>query len=50
MQSPGGAGIKPAQVVVGALGDSETIVKEYLAGNLKSTGSVCHEHQHEGDC
>lgn len=41
---------KNIEVVVGALGDSETMVKEYLAGNLKSTGSVCHEHQHEGDC
>lgn len=32
------------EVVVGASGDAETNVKAYLAGELTSTGSVCHEH------
>ncbi|HCX79096.1 MAG TPA: dinitrogenase iron-molybdenum cofactor, partial [Firmicutes bacterium] len=22
----------------------------YLKGSLKSTGSVCHEHEHHGEC
>lgn len=41
---------KSIEVIVGASGDSETVVKDYLAGKLKSTGSVCHEHQHHGEC
>ena len=41
---------KNIEVVVGASGDSQMAVKEYLSGELKSTGSVCHEHSHEGDC
>lgn len=38
------------QVVVGATGFSDDSVQAYVAGNLKSTGSVCREHQHEGEC
>lgn len=38
------------EVIVGATGDAETAVKAYLNGELESTGSVCHEHQHEGEC
>jgi predicted Fe-Mo cluster-binding NifX family protein len=38
------------EVIVGHLGDSSEIVKKYLLGELKSTGSVCHEHQHKEDC
>ncbi len=39
------------EVVVGASGDSETAVKNFISGELKSTGSVCKEHEHsEGDC
>lgn len=38
------------EVIVGALGSSQKAVEEYLAGNLKSTGSVCHEHQHHDSC
>lgn len=38
------------EVVVGATGFCDDLVQEYLNGNLKSTGSVCREHQHEGDC
>ncbi len=34
------------EVIVGAKGDAETAVKAYLAGELKSTGSVCHDHSH----
>lgn len=38
------------EVVVGASGDARTAVQNYLNGNLKSTGSVCHEHQHHDEC
>lgn len=37
-------------VVVGAEGDSDKIVEQYLNGQLRSTGSICSEHQHEGHC
>lgn len=32
------------EVIVGARGDAKTAVENYLAGDLKSTGSVCHSH------
>ena len=38
------------EVVVGNLGPAEEMVKNYLLGSLKSTGSVCHQHAHHGDC
>lgn len=38
------------EVIVGAEGESEEAAKAYLAGTLKSTGSVCHEHAHEHEC
>lgn len=38
------------EVVVGARGDVEGIVKEYLDGNLKSTGSICREHENSNEC
>ena len=28
----------------------EEVVKAYLAGDLESTGSVCHDHQHHDEC
>lgn len=41
---------KDIQVVVGAAGDAEETVDRFLAGKIKSTGSVCHEHQHKDSC
>ncbi len=41
---------KKIEVIVGASGDATKAVEQYLAGSLKSTGSVCHEHQHHGSC
>ncbi len=41
---------KDIEVIVGAKGDSRKAVEDYLSGNLKSTGSVCHQHEHEGNC
>ena len=38
------------EVVVGASGLCDDLVNEYIKGNLKSTGSVCREHEHEGNC
>ena len=38
------------EVVTGAKGNVETALENYLSGNLKSTGSVCHEHQHKDEC
>jgi len=32
------------EVVVGAQGLSDDAVQKYISGELKSTGSVCHEH------
>lgn len=37
---------KSIEIVVGATGDSEEAVKSYLAGELKSSGEVCHDHSH----
>lgn len=38
------------EVVTGASGDARTAAESYLKGELKSTGSVCHEHQHHDEC
>lgn len=38
------------EVITGAAGDAAACVAEYLAGNLKSTGSVCHQHEHAHEC
>lgn len=34
------------QVIVGVHGDAKDAVTQYLNGALKSTGSICHEHEH----
>ena len=38
------------EVVVGVQGDARTSVERWLRGELKSTGSICHEHQHAHEC
>ncbi|MFA7032532.1 MAG: NifB/NifX family molybdenum-iron cluster-binding protein [Bacilli bacterium] len=38
------------EVITGANGLAEEAVKAYIAGKLKTTGSVCHAHQHADDC
>ena len=38
------------EVIVGAQGDARQTVELYLKGELHSTGSICHEHQHAGEC
>jgi len=51
----GGAAIeifkeKGIKVITGAKGSAEAAANNYLQGTLKSTGSVCHEHQHHNEC
>jgi Mrp family chromosome partitioning ATPase/predicted Fe-Mo cluster-binding NifX family protein len=41
---------KGIEVITGAKGDAKTAAEQYLLGNLKSTGSVCHDHQHQDEC
>lgn len=38
------------EVIVGAQGDAQAAVEAYLKGELETTGAVCHEHQHAGEC
>jgi len=38
------------EIVVGAFGNAKTAVENYLKGDLKTTGSACHEHQHHDEC
>jgi predicted Fe-Mo cluster-binding NifX family protein len=41
---------KGIQVVTGATGDAGEAAKKFIEGKLKSTGSVCHEHEHSDSC
>ncbi len=41
---------KGIEVIVGVGGSARAAAESYLKGTLKSTGSVCHEHQHHGEC
>lgn len=38
------------EIVIGASGSAKDAVERYLSGELKSTGAICHEHQHHGRC
>lgn len=38
------------EVVIGTQGLARDAVAKYLKGELQSTGSICHEHEHEGNC
>lgn len=41
---------KGIEAIVGARGNAKAAVEAYLQGTLKSTGSVCHEHEHHNEC
>lgn len=41
---------RKVEVVVGAKGDAKAAVEAYLRGELKSTGSICQEHEHAHEC
>lgn len=38
------------KVITGASGEVEDVVQRYINGDLRSTGSICHEHQHANEC
>lgn len=38
------------EVIVGAEGDCEAVVQDYLKGELKSTKRICGGHHHAGRC
>jgi len=51
----GGAAIqifndKDIDVVTGVFGKADEVIDEFLAGKIKSTGSICTEHQHHNNC
>ncbi len=41
---------KDIETIVGATGSAEVAVLLYLKGELKTTGSVCHDHAHHDTC
>jgi len=41
---------KGIEVITGAKGSAEVAATSYLQGVLKSSGSICHEHQHHDEC
>ena len=38
------------EVIVGVEGLCDDAIQKFINGELKSTGSICTEHQHEGHC
>lgn len=38
------------EVIIGVQGDARAAVEAYLKGELQSTGSICHEHEHHDEC
>lgn len=38
------------EVIVGVQGDATEAVAAYLKGELVSTGSICHNHEHAHEC
>lgn len=38
------------EVIVGVKGSAREAAENYLKGNLQSTGSVCHSHEHADKC
>ncbi|MHB1454610.1 MAG: NifB/NifX family molybdenum-iron cluster-binding protein [Saccharofermentanales bacterium] len=41
---------KGIEVIIGISGTAKTAAEKYLSGDLESTGTVCHEHQHHDEC
>ena len=41
---------KGVEVITGVSGEAGAAAADYLQGKLKSTGSICHEHQHSHEC
>ncbi len=38
------------EVIIGVQGEAKTAVETYLRGELESTGSICHNHEHADEC
>jgi len=38
------------EVITGARGPVDEVIESFIAGKLVSSGSVCHEHLHAGEC
>lgn len=38
------------EVIVGVQGEANDAVETYLRGELVSTGSICHKHEHADEC
>lgn len=38
------------EVIIGIQGEPKTAVESYMKGELVSTGSICHEHEHADEC
>ena len=38
------------EVITGVSGRNDEVVRQYLQGNLASSGSICHEHSHADSC
>lgn len=41
---------KGIEVITGTTGSADVAASSYLEGELKSTGSVCHQHSHQDSC
>lgn len=41
---------RQVEVITGAQGDARTAAEAYIRGELKSTGSICHKHEHAHEC
>jgi predicted Fe-Mo cluster-binding NifX family protein len=41
---------KGIKVITGVRGELEETIAKYLRQDLQSSGSVCHQHQHAGEC
>ena len=41
---------KGIEVFTGVRGSAVDAVESYMSGSLESTGSICHEHAHIGEC
>ena len=38
------------EIIVGAKGEIDTVINQYLQGKLKSTGSICETHSRDSEC
>lgn len=41
---------KGIEVITGVQGIANEVAERYAHGKLESTGSICHDHQHQNEC